>query len=191
VPAPAKLRAPPELEAAWAARLGPRDGRPRIGLAWSGRPSHANDRNRSMPFAALAPLLDASARWICIQQETRPADEAALRAHGQVEHFGAELGDFADTAALLGQLDLVLSVDTAVAHLAGTLGLPLWLLLPRDPDWRWLAGREDSPWYPSARLFRQAVPGDWAGVAGQVSAALAAWRRQALPPAQRPCGLSG
>ena len=191
VPPPAPLRAPPELEAAWAARLGPRDGRPRIGLAWSGRPSHANDRNRSMPFAVLAPLLDAGMRWISVQQEIRPADEAALRADGRVEHFGAEIGDFADTAALLGQLDLVLSVDTAVAHLAGTLGLPLWLLLPRDPDWRWLAGREDSPWYPSARLFRQAVPGDWAGVAGRVSAALAEWRRRAAPPAQRPCGLSG
>jgi tetratricopeptide (TPR) repeat protein len=191
VPPPAPLRAPPELEAAWAARLGPRDGRPRIGLAWSGRPSHANDSNRSMPFAVLAPLLDAGMRWISVQQEIRPADEAALRADGRVEHFGAEIGDFADTAALLGQLDLVLSVDTAVAHLAGTLGLPLWLLLPRDPDWRWLAGREDSPWYPSARLFRQAVPGDWAGVAGRVSAALAEWRRRAAPPAQRPCGLSG
>lgn len=191
VPPPARLRAPPELEAAWAARLGPRDGRPRIGLAWSGRPSHANDRNRSMPFAALAPLLDAGARWICIQQEIRPADAAALRADGRVGHFGAEIVDFADTAALLAQLDLVLSVDTAVAHLAGTLGLPLWLLLPRDPDWRWLAGREDSPWYPSARLFRQAAPGDWADVVGQVSAALADWSPGASPSTQRPCGLSG
>ncbi|MFM8678775.1 MAG: tetratricopeptide repeat protein [Alphaproteobacteria bacterium] len=176
VPPPAALRAPLELEAAWAARLGPRDGRPRIGLAWSGRPSHANDRNRSMPFAALAPLLGPGARWICVQQEIRQADAAALRADGRVEHFGPELGDFADTAALLAQLDLVVSVDTAVAHLAGTLGLPLWLLLPRDPDWRWLAGREDSPWYPSARLFRQGSAGDWAGVLGQVSTALAARR---------------
>jgi len=193
VPPPAQLRAPPALEAAWATRLGPRDGRPRIGLAWSGRPSHANDRNRSLPFAALAPLLGPDARWICMQQEIRQADEAALRAHGRVEHLGVELGDFADTAALLAQLDLVVSVDTAVAHLAGTLGLPLWLLLPRDPDWRWLVGREDTPWYPSARLFRQASPGGWAGVLDRVAAALSArgGRSPAGEAPERPSGLSG
>ncbi len=172
VPPPAALRAPPEIEARWAARLGPRDGRARIGLAWSGRAAHANDRNRSLPFAALAKLLEVDAHWTCVQRELRPGDEAALRADGRVAYHGPDLPDFAETAGLLAQLDLVVAVDTAVAHLAGTLGLPLWLLLPHDPDWRWLAGREDSPWYPSARLFRQSRAGDWDGVLARVAAAL-------------------
>ena len=84
-----------------------------------------------------------------------------------------KLGDFADTAALIEALDRVISVDTSVAHLAGALGKPVWILLPFCPDWRWLTGRDDSPWYPSARLFRQGAPGDWQGVIGRVAGALA------------------
>ncbi len=173
VPPPAPLAPPPEMRAAWATRLGPKDRRPRIGLAWSGRPEHANDRNRSLAASELAPLLDRDADWICVQPTLRQTDEAWLRADGRIAFFGADLQDFADTAALIATLDLVIAVDTSVAHLAGSLGMPVWILLPRDPDWRWLTDREDSPWYPSARLFRQTVAGDWRGPLARVAAMLA------------------
>ncbi len=160
----------PGRRAAWEARLGPRRGR-RIGLVWAGDPGHANDRNRSMPFAALAPLLDLPAAWIAVQKEVPQAERAAL---GRVRWFGPELVDFAETAALLGQLDLLITVDTAVAHLAASLGIPVWLMLAYIPDWRWLLEREDSPWYPSMRLFRQPRRGDWPGVVAAIRAALEA-----------------
>jgi tetratricopeptide (TPR) repeat protein len=172
VPPPAPLVPPPDLRAAWAARLGPADGRPRIGLAWSGRPEHANDRNRSLAAAALATLLVRPARWICTQPVLRPADTDWLRADGRISVFGPAFTDFADTAALIANLDLVITVDTSVAHLAGSIGVPVWILLPRDPDWRWLTDRADSPWYPSARLFRQNVAGDWQEPIARVVAAL-------------------
>jgi tetratricopeptide (TPR) repeat protein len=156
--------------AAWAARLGPRRG-PRIGLAWAGDPGHANDRNRSMPFATLAPLLTRQADWIAVQKAMPEAERAAL---GRVRWFGPALTDFAATAALLTGLDLLITVDTGVAHLAGSLGLPVWLMLPYVPDWRWLLERGDSPWYPGMRLFRQPGRGDWAGVVAAIRAALEA-----------------
>jgi hypothetical protein len=146
--------------AEWRERLGPARGR-RIGLAWSGNPEHKNDRNRSIPLETLAPLLKVEAEFIGVQKEVRPSDQAALEAHG-IKHYGEELQDFEDTAALLMNMDLVITVDTAIAHLAGALGRPVWILLPYAPDWRWLLGREDSPWYPTARLFRQPALGDWA-----------------------------
>jgi predicted O-linked N-acetylglucosamine transferase (SPINDLY family) len=146
--------------AEWRERLGPARGR-RIGLAWSGNPEHKNDRNRSIPLETLAPLLKVEAEFIGVQKEVRPSDQAALEAHG-IKHYGEELQDFEDTAALLMNMDLVITVDTAIAHLAGALGRPVWILLPYAPDWRWLLGREDSPWYPTARLLRQPALGDWA-----------------------------
>jgi ADP-heptose:LPS heptosyltransferase len=97
-----------------------------------------------------------------------------------VKHFGEELKDFMDTAGLVANMDLVISVDTSVAHLAGALGKPLWVLLPFSPDWRWLLEREDSPWYSSARLFRQPKLGDWESVITRVSQELKAWAKQAL-----------
>ena len=97
-----------------------------------------------------------------------------LNAHANVTHLGAQLGDFTDTAAVIACLDLVIAADTSVAHLAGAMGKPVWLMLPFSPDWRWMLNRADSPWYPSARLFRQTALGDWGGVVAQVRAELAA-----------------
>jgi tetratricopeptide (TPR) repeat protein len=157
--------------AEWRERLGPERGR-RIGLVWSGNPAHKNDRNRSIPLADLAPVLDSiggpDMEFISVQKEVREQDRAALAAYG-IRHYGEALQDFEDTAALLMNVDLVITVDTAVAHLAGALGKPVWILLPYVPDWRWLLEREDSPWYPRARLFRQATPGDWGGVLRRVA----------------------
>jgi hypothetical protein len=150
-----------EKVAAWRERLGPTSRR-RVGLAWSGSPGHKNDRNRSVPLAELTGLARAGVDLISLQKEVREADRATLEACPAIRHFGACLQDFDDTAALIANLDLVISVDTAVAHLAGALGKPVWILLPYAPDWRWLVGRTDSPWYPTARLYRQPRPGDWA-----------------------------
>jgi tetratricopeptide (TPR) repeat protein len=167
------LRTDPHRRYVWARRLESvaASGRPRIGLAWSGNPRHNNDENRSLRFAALAPLLELDATFVLLQPQVRECDAQAVRASGMVS-FGEALADFADTAALTEQLDLVISVDTSVAHLAGALGRPTWVLLPFAPDWRWLLDRNDSPWYPSARLFRQRRAGDWAAVIGEVAAAL-------------------
>ena len=159
---------------AWQALLGPRV-RPRIGLVWSGNPTHANDHNRSMPFAQLATLFALDCQFVSLQKEHREDEQAALDASG-VLRTDVYLNDFSDTAALCEQMDLVISVDTSVAHLAGALGRPLWVLLPHVADWRWLTERSDSPWYPGARLFRQSKAGGWDSVIAEVQAAL-----QALP----------
>ncbi len=156
----------------WRPRLAALPGR-RVALAWSGRAAHVNDRNRSIAFERFAPLLDRPGlSFVSVQRELRPADAGRLAATPSVLHLGEELADFADTAAVLSLCDLVVSVDTAVAHLAGALGRPLWLLLPFQPDWRWTLGAT-SPWYPAARLFRQPVPGDWDNVFRDVTEALA------------------
>src|SRR6202051_925236 len=149
--------------AKWSARIGALE-RPRIALAWAGNPSHLNDRNRSVPFAKLAPLLSIPARFVSIQRDVRGEDAIALAGDSRVTNLGAELDSFADTAALIAQCDLVIAVDTAVAHLARAMGRPLWMLLPFAPDWRWTLDGETSPWYPTARLFRQTSLGDWDGV---------------------------
>ena len=122
---------------------------------WSGRPTHKNDRNRSVKLRALLPLLDIDAVFVSLQHDLRADDAATLKDQKNIIHFGDELRDFSDTAALISNLDLVISVDTSVAHLAGALSKPVWVLLPFIPDWRWLLDRDDSPWYPTARLFRQ------------------------------------
>ncbi len=172
VPSPGRyLASEPARRARFEAILGPRD-RPRIGLAWSGNPDHKNDRNRSIAFERLRPLLDHDARWVALQNDIRPADRHAFEADGRVSFHGDALSDFADTAALADLLDLVITVDTSLAHLAGALGKPVWILLPHIPDWRWLLGRDDSPWHPTARLFRQPEPGDWTAVIDRVKAAL-------------------
>ncbi|AYQ40996.1 TPR domain-containing protein [Burkholderia aenigmatica] len=169
------LHADPQRCAAWIERLDTvaRPQRLRVGLAWSGNPNHANDENRSMTFAALAPLVALDATFVSLQVEVRPRDAEAFEASG-VLSFEAELKDFAETAALVDTLDLVIAVDTSVVHLAGALGRPVWVMLPRVPDWRWLLERDDSPWYPSATLFRQGLPGDWPTLVERVTEALAA-----------------
>ncbi|HTP91008.1 MAG TPA: tetratricopeptide repeat-containing glycosyltransferase family protein [Xanthobacteraceae bacterium] len=158
--------------AKWTARLGGL-ARPRIAIAWAGNASHVNDRNRSIAFARLSSLFAAPARFISIQRDVRSEDAAPLAAENRVMHVGAELEDFADTAAVIALADLVICVDTAVAHLAGAMGRPVWVLLPFNPDWRWTLKGDTSPWYPTARLFRQTRLGDWDGVIARVGADLA------------------
>lgn len=164
------LHAPPERIAAWRARLP--DARKRIGLAWSGR---LYPRNRSVPFELMRPLLATpDVAFVSLQQELPPDDLRAIADMPNLLHFGPELADFADTAALIANLDMVVSIDSAVAHLAGALGKPLCLMLILAADFRWLIGREDSPWYPTARLFRQRRTGDWSEAMDGVRQAVAA-----------------
>jgi hypothetical protein len=165
------LSVDPRRRGRWRRRLGPKV-KPRIGLAWSGNPGHINDSNRSMPLRALAPLLELDFEYHSLQPETRTEDQAALAAFDRLRTHQDELHDFADTAALIAELDLVISVDTATAHLAGALGKPVWIMLPYSPDFRWLLSRSDSPWYPTARLFRQESRGNWEGVMESVCFAL-------------------
>jgi tetratricopeptide (TPR) repeat protein len=147
--------------------------RPRIALAWSGNPAHANDRHRSIALSRLEPLWSLEgAAFISVQRELRASDAGALAGAARLLHLGSELSDFADTAAVLALADLVISVDSAVAHLAGAMGRPVWVLLAFSPDWRWMLAREDSPWYPTARLFRQPAIGDWESVIARVRDAI-------------------
>lgn len=171
--APSYLRADAGTLARWTQRLGRRSG-PRIGLVWSGSSGHGNDRNRSIALADLLAHLPARCEYFSLQKEVRDADRPALEASPGLRHFGDELADFTDTAALCELMDAVVSVDTAAAHLSGALGKPVCVLLPFVPDWRWLLDRDDSPWYPSARLYRQTRAGEWDPVLAKVAAELAA-----------------
>lgn len=163
----------PRITSVWRKKLG-RKRKPRIGLVWSGSTKHKGDGQRSISLQDLLPLLSGKFEFVSLQKDLRRADAALLRAHPEIRHFGPELEDFTDTAALCELMDLVISVDTSVAHLAGAMGKPVWILLPYAPDWRWLLDREDSPWYSRAQLFRQAQPGDWAAVIQRVGAELTA-----------------
>ncbi len=146
----------------------------RIALVWAGSATHGLDHERSIAFSRLAPLWQVPCvRWFSVQVGARATDLASAPP-GTVEDLSPALTDFAETAAALCAMDLLISVDTSVAHLGGALGKPVWLLLPTTPDWRWLLGRDDSPWYPTMRLFRQTRAGDWEGVIARVAAALAA-----------------
>ena len=150
-----------------------RQGACRVGLSWSGNPLHLNDRNRSIPLQRLAPLLALPGiEFVALQKELRDGEAEALKQCGRVTVVSQDLTDFAATAAIMAGLDLVITVDSAVAHLAGALCKNVWILLPFSPDWRWLLERSDSPWYPSARLFRQKAPGDWDGVIADLRQAL-------------------
>jgi hypothetical protein len=164
-----------DLVSAWARRLGPWT-KMRIGLAWSGSPGHANDINRSIPLASLAALLGRpDVEWHIIQRDIRATDRAALDEQDGLTDHSAALTDFAETAALVSQLDLVVAVDTALAHLAGGLGKAAWIMLPHAADWRWMTGRSDSPWYPTLRLFRQPKAGDWDSVTREIGRQLDLW----------------
>lgn len=138
----------------WEQRLGSHD-RLRIGLVWSGNPQHPKDRSRSIPFRTMARVLDAHATFVSLQKDPRTEDRATLQERTDIVDLTDHLTDFVETAALVSCLDLVISVDTSVAHLSAALGRPTWILLPYVPDYRWLLDREDSPWYPTMRLFRQ------------------------------------
>lgn len=166
------LSVPADRLEAWRAKLAAIPA-PRVGLVWSGKPEHVNDHNRSLPLARLAPVLSVlGVQFVSLQRETRAGDLTEAGNWPNLTRFDDALADFADTAAAIAGLDLVIAVDTAVAHLAGALGKPVWILISHIQDWRWLTGRSDNPWYPSARLFRQPAPGDWDGVTTNVATAL-------------------
>ncbi|MFN0074375.1 MAG: tetratricopeptide repeat protein, partial [Chloroflexota bacterium] len=152
-------------------------GKPRIGLVWSGNPDHPKNSQRSLTLTDLAPLLQVPEIEFFSLQKGPASRDATKAPHGtSIRDLSPLLSDFADTAAVIANLDLVITVDTAVAHLAGALGQPVWLLLSYAADWRWLTNRQDSPWYPSMHLFRQGSPGDWKPVIESVIARLRAHR---------------
>ena len=166
------LRASHTSVTSWNGRLG-FGTRPQIGLAWAGAATHKNDHNRSIALGSFLPSLsNVEATFVSLQQEVRARDLVALQSRADILHFGDELKSFADTAALISNMDLIISVDTSVAHLAGALGKPVWVLLPFIPDWRWLLDREDSPWYPTMRLFRQDDTRRWDNVIARIRDAL-------------------
>jgi hypothetical protein len=172
IPAAVPYLVPPaDAATTWDARLGPRT-RPRIGVAWAGNPRQENDRNRSASLAALLPLLDMDATFVSLQKDLRAGDDRVLKAREDIVPAGSTLADFADAAALVSRMDVVVSVDTSIAHLAGALGKPVLVLLCFTPDWRWLLAGDTCPWYPTARLFRQVRPQDWDEPVAQVAAAL-------------------
>ena len=168
---PSYLRIPSYHQILWAKKMGDRT-RSRIGLVWSGSASHSNDLKRSIPLEILSVIFDHRYEFHVLQKELRADDQLLLASMPEVQIHANEIRDFADTAGVIGQMDLVITVDTSVAHLAGALGRPTWILIPYCPDFRWLLDRSDSPWYPSVRLFRQESPGDWAGVLEKVRIAL-------------------
>jgi ADP-heptose:LPS heptosyltransferase len=143
---------------------------------------HSNDRNRSLAFEELADILDDRYEFHILQKELREGDREGVAATVGLRFHGEDLHTFVDTAGLIGEMDLVISVDTSVAHLAGSLGCPLWILLPYSPDFRWLLDRDDTPWYETARLYRQKQIGDWAGVVARVKEDLNAWVPTKTPP---------
>ena len=165
------LRAPPYKRAEWDARLGTKRSC-RVGLAWSGNAAHKRDELRSIELSALLPLLNTGATIVSVQKDLRSADAAVLDGHRDIVQVADAVADFADTAALVSNLDLIITVDTSIAHLAGALGQPVWILLPYLPDWRWLLDRDNSPWYPTARLFRQDQARSWDSVIPNVREAL-------------------
>ncbi len=172
IPVPGNyLAANPGKIKEWSVKLGPKT-RPRVGLVWSGSTTHKNDSNRSISLSDLVEHLPSGFQYVCLQKEIREADRKTLEAHPEILQYSGDLKDFTETAALCELVDVVVSVDTVVVHLAGALGKPVWVLLPFNPDWRWLLDRDDSPWYPSAKLYRQASIGDWEGVFKRVEADL-------------------
>ena len=165
------LAADAEKVAEWGSRLGS-SSRKRVGLVWSGRPEHKNDHNRSMSLQLLEPLLRSDMEFHGLQKEFRAADLALNPAAMGIRLWADQLTSFAETAALISHMDLVIAVDTSVAHVAAALGKPVWLMLPYSPDWRWLLGRDDNPWYPGMRLFRQDASANWVSVVQRLQAAL-------------------
>ncbi len=156
----------------WRAKLAT-EVRLKVGVAWAGNPNLPNDHIRSIDLQSMAALFASpDVQFFSLQKELREGDAALLRAYPQVMHLGEAINSFADTAAIISLLDVIVSVDTAVAHLAGALGAKAWILLPYVAEWRWLLGRADSPWYPTARLFRQPALNDWTGAVAAVKAAL-------------------
>jgi hypothetical protein len=164
------------LVAQWARRL-PQTTLLRVGLIWCGNPAYKHDHRRSLTLTKIAPLLGTpNIVFYSLNPGIRDGDVVALGKHPNVLHLGSQFRDFSDTAAVISLVDLVVTTDTAVAHLAGAMGKPVWIMLAYSPDWRWALDRDRSSWYPTARLFRQATAGDWASVLNQVQRELVALR---------------
>ena len=157
----------------WASRLGDKTAK-RVGLVWRGSTTHKNDHNRSIILSQLLPYLPDNYEYVSLQKELRENDNATLQAYN-IRHFGDKLNDFSDTAALCDLMDVIICVDTSIAHLSGALGKPTWVLLPFSPDWRWLLNRSDSVWYPSVKLYRQNAIGDWSNVFYELQKDLSNW----------------
>ena len=172
------LKASAELVSIWEARLG-KKFKPRIGLVWSGSSTHKMDHHRSIALEELVNHLPPQFEYVSLQRDVRDRDLEVLRKHHEIRHFGEWLNDFSETTALCELVDLVVSVDTSLVHLAGAMGKPTWLLLPFSPDWRWLLGREDNPWYPTMRLFRiENGEAGWRPVLAKLTRALLEWHEQ-------------
>ena len=175
------LRADAARVAHWRGRLAAGEGL-RVGLVWAGNPRFPGDDQRSPRLAGLRGLLDVpGCRFYGLQMGPGRADLVDAVMPDGFTDLAPEIADFADTAAIMANLDLVVSSCTGPAHLAGALGVPLWLALPFSADWRWMTGRDDSPWYPTARLFRQPTPGDWNSVAGRMAAELSVLVQRLMP----------
>jgi tetratricopeptide (TPR) repeat protein len=177
IPAPIPyLRADPARSARWAVRLAGLvpSGYRRIGVIWAGRPTHNNDRNRSALLTDFMPLANvASIALIALQKGPKTGQAGEYYGRAPLINIGAEIEDYDDTMGILDNLDLLVTVDTSVAHLAGAMGRPVWIMLPRAPDWRWLLGRSDTPWYPTMRLFRQQTVRRWDDVAKAIAVEVA------------------
>jgi hypothetical protein len=170
------VRADPERARVWKERLveAAKGTAARVGLVWAGNPRHASDRHRSMPLEALAPLARVPGiTWFSLQKGAAAEQVQHAPLSLRLIDIGPQLHDFDDTAAVLTHMSLLIAVDTAPAHLAGAMGRPVWTLLSYSSDWRWLPERQDSPWYPTMRLFRQTTRGDWASVIQRVANELA------------------
>jgi hypothetical protein len=160
------LSADASLVASWSQIIGePR--RPRIGVMWRGAPTKGLE-NRTVPLDEFSSVFLESLDYISLQKELPDAESSAIKLHPNLFHYGDQQQDFADAAALIELVDIVISIDTSIAHLAGAMGKEVWILIPYAPDWRWLHARDDSPWYPSATLFRQTEFGDWSRVLQQI-----------------------
>jgi len=165
------LKAERKKSGAWKQRLSGEPAGRRVGLVWAGSATHKRDRTRSLSPDIFAPLAAVPGTIFFSLQKGEPAKQP-FPSELHVRDFTQELNDFSDTAALVDNLDLVITVDTAVAHLAGAMGKPVWVLLAHASDWRWLRERSDSPWYPTMRLFRQSQPGQWDATIKQIVEAL-------------------
>ena len=179
IPAPDKyLSVPPEAEQVWQGKIENAEGTPRVGLVWKGNSEHGANLWRSPGIEVFRPLLSQDHfKFYSLQKDDGEADLREAGIGDRIVDLHRELNSFTDTAAIIGQLDLVITPDTSVAHLSGAIGCPTWIVLPHVAEWRWGIGREDCPWYPSAKLFRQSAPGDWAGVVERLIEELAEFRR--------------
>ena len=172
IPAPIPyLTIPPEKKESWAKRLGAKK-KLRIGLAWSGNKTHPHNHLRSVELQYFLPFLEADAEFHSVQREYVDTDYELLKKTTQIKDYSGDLNDFSETGALMESLDLLIAVDTSVAHLAGAIGRPVWILVRYAPDWRWLLDREDTPWYPTARIFRQSNMDVWDDVLARVKSEL-------------------